>query len=201
MSRRRRIGVFGGTFDPVHTGHLIMAAEGVERLRLDTLLFVPARRPAHKRSRAVAPIQARIAMLKVATRRMPRFQVSRVEAELDQVNFTVRTLEALAHREPADYYFLMGQDSLEEFATWREPERILALARLAVVPRGEGELPLLPSAVRRRILFIRPPRIGISSTEIRRRLRRGLTVRYWLPDPVLAYVSRHGLYGNRNRRR
>jgi nicotinate-nucleotide adenylyltransferase len=201
MSRRRRIGVFGGTFDPVHVGHLIMAAETVERLRLDTLLFVPAHRPAHKRSRSLAPARDRIAMIKIATRQAPRLAVSQIEADGDQVNFTVRTLEVLARRERADYFFLMGQDSLEEFATWREPERILALVRLVVVPRGEGELPLLPSAVRRRVVFIRPPRIGISSTEIRRRLRRGLTVRYWLPDAVFTYVTRHGLYGIRKRHR
>lgn len=201
MSRRRRIGVFGGTFDPVHMGHLIMASEAVERLRLAEILFVPARRPAHKRARGLAPIEDRVAMLRIATRREPRFRVSRIEADGEQVNFTARTLGTLADRERADYFFLMGQDSLEEFTTWREPERILALARLAVVPRGEGELPLLPSAVRRRIIFIRPPRIGISSTEIRRRLRRGLTTRYWVPDAVLAYVSRHGLYGIGRRHR
>ena len=201
MRGRRRIGVFGGTFDPVHVGHLIMAAEAVERLRLDALLFVPARRPAHKRARALAPIQHRIAMLRIATRRGPRFQVSRVEADGDRVNFTARTLEALARKEPAEYFFLMGQDSLEEFTAWREPERILALARLAVVPRGDGDLPILPAAVRRRVVYIRPPRIGVSSTEIRRRLRRGLTVRYWIPEAVQAYASRHGLYGIARRRR
>lgn len=201
MSRRRRIGVFGGTFDPVHFGHLLMAAETVERLRLDALLFVPARRPAHKRSRALAPIGDRIAMLRIATRQAPQLQVSGIEANGDQVNFTVRTLEALLKHERAEYFFLMGQDSLEEFTAWREPERILAMARLVVVPRGDAELPLLPSSVRRRIVFLRPPRIGISSTEIRRRLRRGLTVRYWLPDAVLAYAARHGLYGLRTRRR
>jgi len=201
VTRGRRVGVFGGTFDPVHVGHLIMAAEAVERLQLDALLFVPAHRPAHKRARALAPIQDRIAMLRIATRRGPRFQVSKIEADGDQVNFTARTLEALARRERAEYFFLMGQDSLEEFAAWREPERILALARLAVVPRGTGELPILPGAVRRRVVYIRPPRIGVSSTEIRRRLRRGQTVRYWVPDAVLAYVSRHGLYGIGRRHR
>jgi nicotinate-nucleotide adenylyltransferase len=201
VSRRRRIGVFGGTFDPVHFGHLLMAAETVERLRLDKLLFVPARRPAHKRSRALAPVEDRIAMLRIATKQAPHFEISAIEANGDQVNFTVRTLEALLGRERADYYFLMGQDSLEEFTAWREPERILSIARLVVVPRGEGELPLLPSAIRRRVIFLRPPRIGISSTEIRRRLRRQLSVRYWLPDSVLAYAARHGLYGIHARRR
>jgi len=201
MRRRRRIGVFGGTFDPVHQGHLILASEAVARLRLDELLFVPAKRPSHKRARGLAPIDDRLAMLRLATRGEPRFRVSGLEAAEDRVNFTVRTLEALTARERADYYFVMGQDSLQEFAGWREPERILGMARLVVVPRGEGDLPSLPPRVRRRVVFLRPPRIGISSTEIRRRLRRGLSVRYWLPDAVHTYVVRHGLYGKRSRSR
>ncbi len=196
---RRRVGVFGGTFDPVHVGHLIMAAEALERMRLDEMLFMPARRPAHKRARALAPVRHRVAMLRLATRGEARFRVSRLEADAGGISFTVRTLDALARRERADYHFLMGQDSLEDFATWREPERILALARLVVVPRGEGDPPPLPPGVRRRVVFLKPPRIGVSSTEIRRRIRRGLTVRYWLPEAVWRYVVRHGLYGIRRR--
>jgi nicotinate-nucleotide adenylyltransferase len=192
---RRRVGVFGGTFDPVHVGHLIMASEAVERLHLDEMLFMPARRPAHKRARALAPVEDRVAMLRLATRGEARFRVSLLEADARGVSFTVRTLDALARRERADYHFLMGQDSLEDFGTWREPDRILALARIVVVPRWEGDPGPLPAGVRRRVVFLRPPRIGVSSTEIRRRIRRGLTVRYWLPDAVWRYVVRHGLYG------
>jgi nicotinate-nucleotide adenylyltransferase len=198
--RRRRIGVFGGTFDPVHAGHLIMAGEAVERLRLDEMLFMPARKPAHKRSRGLAPIAHRVAMLRIAVRGAPRFRVSTLEAGDEETSFTVRTLDRLARAERAEYYFLMGQDSLEEFASWREPERILSLARLAVVPRGERVVSVLPAPVRRRVVFLKPPRIGISSTEIRRRIRRGLTVRYWLPDAAWRYIARHGLYGHRSRR-
>jgi nicotinate-nucleotide adenylyltransferase len=197
VSRRRRIGVFGGSFDPVHQGHLIMAAEALDRLRLDELLFVPARRPSHKRARKLSPVEHRIAMLRLAVRGEPRFRVSRIEADGDDVNFTVRTLEVLARQERADYYFVMGQDSLEEFPGWHEPDRILALARLAVVPRGEGELSALPPPLRRRAVFLRAPRIGVSSSEIRRRLKRGLSVRYWIPDSVLSYIQRHALYGTR----
>ncbi len=197
--RRRRVGIFGGTFDPVHVGHLIMAEEAVERLRLDEMVFMPARRPAHKRSRDLAPVEHRVAMLRLATRGEPRFRVSRLEVDAERVSFTVRTLDALTRQTHADYHFVMGQDSLEEFTAWREPERILALARLVVVPRGEGVVPVLPGPVRRRVVFLKPPRIGVSSTEIRRRIRRGLTVRYWLPDAVWRYVARHGLYGYRHR--
>lgn len=191
---KRRLGIYGGTFDPVHMGHLLMAEEAVERLRLDRLVFLPAARPAHKRDRRITSAAHRVAMLKLAIRGNPRFAVSSFEASRDGVTYTVQSLEWFAKREAADLFFLMGQDSLEEFDTWRDPDRILALARLAVVPRGDGERPGLAAAVRRRVVFLKPPRIGIAASEIRRRLARRRTVRYWLPDSVLAYIRRHGLY-------
>ena len=196
---KRRVGIYGGTFDPVHMGHLLMAEEAVERLRLDRLVFLPAGRPAHKRDRSITPATHRVAMLKLAVRGNPRFEVSSLEAKRDGVTYTVQSLEWFAKRGDAELFFVMGQDSLEEFRTWRDPDRILALARLAVVPRGEGDgdLPSLDATVRRRVVFLKPPRIEIASSEIRRRLGRRRTVRYWVPDPVLAYIRRHGLYGPR----
>ncbi len=190
----RRLGIYGGTFDPVHVGHLIMAQEAVARLRLDRLLFLPTGRPAHKRSRHITPANHRVAMLRLALRGNPRFGISRLEADRDAVAFTAVTLEHLARTEKAELYFLMGQDSLEEFRTWRDPDRILSLARLVVAPRGDGMLGSLDPATRRRVIFLKPPRIDIAASEIRRRLRRGSTVRYWVPDAVLAYIRRHGLY-------
>jgi nicotinate-nucleotide adenylyltransferase len=175
-----------------------MAEEAVERLRLDRLVFLPAGRPAHKRDRSITSVEHRLAMLKLAVRGNPRFAVSRLEADGGGVAYTVESLERFASEERAELYFVMGQDSLDEFGTWRNPERILALARLAVVPRGEIERPSLDAAVRRRVVFLKPPRIGIASSEIRRRLGRRRTVRYWVPDPVLAYIRRHGLYGPRH---
>lgn len=195
---KRRVGIFGGTFDPVHMGHLLMAEEAVERLRLDRLVFLPAGRPAHKRDRSITPVEHRLAMLRLAARGNPRFAVSRLEADHDGVTYTVESLEHFAKAERAELYFVMGQDSLDEFRTWRDPDRILSLARLAVVPRGEMERPSLDAAVRRRVVFLKPPRIGIAASEIRRRLGRKRSVRYWLPDPVLAYIKRHGLYGPRH---
>lgn len=199
-SRPRRVGVFGGSFDPVHVGHLLFAAEAVDRLGLDRLLFVPAARPAHKRGRVLAPIADRIAMLRLATRGHRRFAVSTLEADPARVAYTARTLERLARPGRVALTFVMGQDSLEEFRTWREPDTILALARLAVVPRGDGRRPRLDAALRRRVVFLDVPRVGISSSEIRRRLRRGRSVRYWVPDPVLAYLERHALYQARRSR-
>jgi nicotinate-nucleotide adenylyltransferase len=197
--RPARTGVFGGTFDPVHLGHLIIAEEAASRLRLDRVLFVPASRPAHKRAGGITPVAHRLAMLRIATRANDRFRVSRIEADRAGISFTAQSLDALVRKGAGDLYFIMGRDSLEAFHSWRDPERIARLARLVVFPRGEGELASLDPSIRRRVLFLHPPRIGISSTEIRRRLRRGGSVRYWIPDGVLAYVKRHGLYGTRAR--
>jgi len=192
--------VFGGTFDPVHVGHLILAQEAAALLGLDRLLFVPANRPAHKRAPRLEPVEHRIAMLRRATRGQPRLRVSRIEADRGGVSYTVHTLESLHRSLRAELFFLMGQDSLEEFSGWREPERILDLARLAVIPRGERP-PRVPPALRGRVVLVRAPRIGVSSTELRRRLRLGLPASYWTPDAVLRYIERHGLYGTRRRPR
>lgn len=198
---RRRIGVFGGTFDPVHYGHLLMAEEARVRLDLALVHFVPAGRPAHKRDRPITPPSHRLAMLRLAIRGNPSFRISAVEAGRDAVSFTVDTLNTLAATERGDLYLLLGQDSLAEFDTWRDPDEILGLARLAVFPRGDAEGISLRPSLRRRVVFLHPPRIGIAASEIRRRLKRRLSVRYWLPDPVIAYATRHGLYGPRRGRR
>jgi len=196
-----RVGVFGGTFDPVHHGHLIMAQEAVVRLKLDRMLFMALNRPPHKRAAGLADVEHRIAMLRLATCDNKRFDVSRLEAERGGRSYTVNTLETLHRATKGDLFFLMGQDSLEDFTRWREPERIVAMARLVVVPRGAPSRARVPARIGKHVLFLDPPRIGISSTEIRRRLKRGLPVRYWTPDAVLRYLTRHGLYGTRSTRR
>lgn len=203
MSRRGlpRIGILGGSFDPVHLGHLILADAAVTHLRLDRLLLMPAGRPAHKRRRALAPVEHRVAMLRLAARGNPRLEVSTREARDPGVTFTVRTLERLAAAEAASWFFIMGEDSLREFDTWREPDRILQLARLGVV-RREGTPPArLRAGLRGRVAFVPMPGIAISSSDIRRRVARGSSVRYWVPDAVLSYMERHGLYRSRRTRR
>lgn len=188
------MGLLGGTFDPIHWGHLILAEAARQHLGLDQVILMPARRPAHKRGSVLAPVEDRIAMLRLAARGNRHLRVSTWEADQEGVTYTVRTLEALSGREAAEWYFVMGEDSLREFHTWREPERILTLARLAVVPRaGKTRAPVRP-AYRRRVVFVPMPEIGLSSSEIRRRIARGASVRYWVPDHVLSYMDRHELY-------
>lgn len=199
MTRAARYGVFGGSFDPVHYGHLLVAEEAAAQLDLRRVLFLPAFRPAHKRRRSLAGVEHRLAMLRLAVRGNPRFEVSSLEASSGGVSYTVDTLSALAAKRNGPLYFIMGQDSLEEFDTWRSPGTILRLARLVVVPRGDRDLPPLRPALRRRTIVLRSPRVGISSSEIRSRIRRSRSVRYWTPDSVRAYIARHGLYRNRRR--
>ena len=203
--RLPRIGVLGGSFDPVHVGHLILAESAIARLRLDELILVPAGRPAHKRGRALASAEDRVAMLRLAVRGNAKLRVSRAEVDRSGVSFTVRTLEALTRVRPGAWFFLMGEDNLREFGTWRDPGRILQLARLAVVPRAPRParfaIARLPLALRRRVVAVPMPRVEISSSEIRRRLRGGRPVRYLVPDAVLSYMERHGIYRNGRTRR
>jgi nicotinate-nucleotide adenylyltransferase len=198
----RRIGILGGSFDPVHIGHLVLAEAAVHHLGLERLLLMPAGLPAHKRRRAIAPVGHRIAMLRLAARGNPRLRVSTRETERPGVTFTVDTLEALARTGRAEWFFVMGEDSLREFDTWREPDRILELAKLAVVRRqGDGPRARAPrAAVRRRVVDVPMPVVGISSSEIRSRVARGASVRYWVPDAVRLYMDRHGLYRTRHSR-
>ena len=199
MKRAPRYGVFGGTFDPVHFGHLLVAEAAAAQLDLERVVFLPAFRPAHKRRRALAPVKHRLAMLRLAVRGNPRFQISDFEASKGEIAYTADTLAAFAEERRGRLYFLLGQDSLEEFDTWHAPEAVLRLARLVVIPRGDRELPRLRPTLRRRTVVLRSPRVGISSSEIRRRIRRNRSCRYWTPDPVRAYIARHGLYQDRRR--
>jgi len=212
---KRRIGLFGGTFDPPHVGHLALAEWARQALRLDRVLFVPAGRPPHKGRARISAVEHRVAMTRLAVRDNPAFTVSGLETRRDGPSFTVDTLRALRRREPrARIYLLMGADSLAEFPTWRDPEEILAFAKLAVAPRP-GAAPPSPAPrrgtgapARRRgvgaaprgvpaashIAWLGSPGLEVSSNAIRARLRAGRSARYLIPDAVARYIARHRLY-------
>jgi len=199
---RPRVGILGGTFDPVHLGHLIVATELRHALDLDRLLIVPAGRPPHKTAQEVADDDDRLAMLRLATAAAPDLEVSTLDLDQGGLSYTADLLVRLRENlGEAELWFLMGNDSLRDFPNWHEPRRILELARLGVAARLGAPVDLeqvyaaVPNA-RGRVRLVATPLIGISSREIRRRLRDGEPIRYQVPRAVERYIRERGLYGD-----
>jgi len=183
-----RIGVFGGTFDPVHVGHLAIALAALESVPLDRVLFVPVRRSPLKDRDPLASTADRVAMLETAIAREPRFALSRAELEREGVSYTVDTLEEL--RSQGELFLILGSDALADLARWRAPDRIRELATILVAARpGAPE----PDAMHGARTFD-APRLDISSRELRARAARGMSLRYLVPDAVWEHIKRHGLY-------
>jgi nicotinate-nucleotide adenylyltransferase len=189
------IGMFGGTFDPVHIGHLLLAERAREELGLDRVLFVPANIPPHKRSgRMIAPPDCRIEMLRLAIARNPSFEMSTHEIDREGISYTVDTLRHFEEVRPdSRFTLLIGADNARDFSTWRHPERIVELARVAVWARPGSDLPeeILPGVPLERIAA---PLLEISSTEIRERASLGRSIRYLVTDAVADYINRNELY-------
>jgi len=201
----RRIGLFGGTFDPPHFGHLVLAEWASVRLRLDRVVFVPAGTPPHKRGRQLTDAALRLALTRLAVRGNPAFTVSGFEARRAGPSFTVDTLRHFGARQPgARLYLLMGADSLADFPNWHEPGEIARLATLVVAARpgpaasardaGARSRSFVPARVRGRVVLLDNPPVAISSSALRARARAGRSLRYLVPDAVAAFVARHGLY-------
>lgn len=195
-----RIGIFGGTFDPIHHGHLIVAEVMMEELGLDRVLFLPAGQPPHKLDRVITPAFHRLTMLQLALQDNPHFALSFVDVERPGPCYTVDSLAILRQEYPDDeLFFLMGEDSLRDLPTWREPNRIAEQALLAVALRPNVEVNLeavftaVPAA-RDRVVLVQVPLIQIAASDIRRRVAEGRTIRYQVPRPVEQYIERHGLY-------
>ena len=185
------VGLFGGSFDPVHHGHLIVGSAAAEILGLDSLRFVPAREQPFKRGQHGAAAGQRAAMLDLAVAGAPGFAVERSELERPGPSYTVDTLRALHARQPGlRLTLLLGADAAAEIEAWHQAEEIPALATVVVFARAG--VPVPSSRLIGRTIEV--PAIGISATEIRRRVREGRSIRYWVPDPVAEYVTRHRLY-------
>jgi nicotinate-nucleotide adenylyltransferase len=201
-TRPPRLGIFGGTFDPIHLGHLIAATELRHALGLDRVVFVPAGRPPHKTAREVSGGPDRLAMLRLAVADDPRFEIDTLDLERGGLSYTADLLAVLHEQRPeAEFFFLMGNDSLRDLPNWHEPRRIAALAELGVASRAgvsfdlDAILRAVPEA-RGRVHLVPIPLIGISSTEIRRRVATGAPIAYQVPRPVEEYVYTHWLYRN-----
>lgn len=199
------LGVFGGTFDPIHLAHLAVAEEAAEVLGLERVLFIPAGRPPHKPGQEITPAKHRLAMVELAIAGNARFGVDRLELDRPGPSYTVDTLEALrASRAAAgaslDLTLVLSAEAFLGLMTWREPRRVLELARVVVAPRdgypGAGpdflaeHLPDLAD----RATFLDGPRVRLSASELRARAAAGRSLRYLVPDAVAAYIGDHGLY-------
>lgn len=197
-----RIGIYGGTFDPVHLGHLVLAETCREQCQLDRIIFIPAGVPPHKQGRELTAGHIRADLLEFAVAGYGEFSVDRSEIKRSGPSFTVETLRALRQAHPDDeLFFLMGADSLAEFHLWREPREIATLAGLIVVNRGtqppssrESLLPLLGRDAVDRIQFVTMPGIDISASDLRRRARDGHSLRYLVPRAVERYIIEHQVY-------
>ena len=191
-----RLGLFGGSFNPPHVGHLAVAEACAEGAGLDRVVWVPAATPPHKQGRAdVAPAADRLALVRAAVAGNARFGVSDAEVERAGVSYTVDTVRAVAERHPgADLALVLGGDSLAGFASWREPRAILDLARLVVYGRPGADPGAVPPWVLDRVTRVEGPLVDLSSTELRARIGAGRTVRYLVPDAVRAEIAARGLY-------
>jgi nicotinate-nucleotide adenylyltransferase len=185
------IGLLGGSFDPVHHGHLIVAQVAAEALGLECLRFVPAREQPFKHGRHSAPAADRAAMLALAVAGTPAFAVERAELDRPGPSYTVDTLRALRAREPeAEFTLLLGADAAAELPDWHDAPELPKLARIVVFARPGSAVPTVPWIDR----AVEVPAIDISATEIRGRVREGRSIRYWVPDAVAKYVVGHRLY-------
>lgn len=193
----RRVGILGGTFDPPHLGHLLLARWAAIELRLDRVLFVPAGRPPHKARAARSNAAHRLAMTRLALRGNEGFAVEPLETRRRGPSYTVDTVRTLAARWPeAKLHLIMGADMFATFETWREPQAIAERAVIAVLVRPGTPRPRATRAAARgrEVVRLTNPGLPISSSALRARARRGLSLQGFVPDPVARYIERHALY-------
>ena len=206
---KRHIGLMGGTFDPIHMAHLIVAEEVRFALHLDEIAFMPAGDPPHKPGRVHTPVQHRLAMVELAIASNPHFFISRIEVDRPGPSYLVDTLHLLRLEWGRDIElsFIIGGDSLELFSTWYNPVDILAQLDYLIAVRRPGYVENIEynkqlegqlSGITQRLLTVKAPLLDISSTDLRRRVREGVPIKYQVPEAVEAYITEHGLYRSKS---
>lgn len=199
------VGVLGGTFDPIHIGHLVIAEEARIKLGLREVLFVPAGQPWLKRDRDITPAVRRVEMVRRAIADNPHFKLCTLEVERPGPSYTVDTLTMLQKQlgSEANVFFILGRDTLDELPLWKEPQKLVQLCRLVVPPRlGSRDLKHLEKAIpglMDKVIQLDMPVIGISSSEIRQRISQGLPIRYLVPPEVEKYITEHKVYPTSSR--
>ena len=193
--RRKRLGIMGGTFDPIHHGHLVAASEVASRFQMDEVIFVPAGQPWQKAHSDVSPAEDRYLMTVIATAANPRFAVSRIDIDRPGPTYTIDTLRKLrAHHRPAvDLFFITGADALETILSWSHVKELFTLAHFIGCTRPGHTLsdPGFPAGG---VSLLEIPALAISSTDCRTRVRRGEPIWYLVPDGIVQYISKRGLY-------
>lgn len=202
MANNKALGILGGTFDPIHYGHLVAAEYAAYGFHLDRVIFVPAAQPPHKDAQGVLSAEHRLAMVKLAIADNPAFELSSLEIDRSGVSYTVDTIETLSQTYPdTDIYFIMGMDSIYILDTWKDIERLVAMCRFIVVTRpayqldrSEPALQKVPETFWNQADFLEVPAVDISSTNLRCRVRQGQPIRYLLPPAVEQYIYNNSLY-------
>ena len=198
---REQIGIFGGTFDPPHLGHLILASEAYDQLKLDRLLWILTPDPPHKQDQFISPVEHRLAMVKLAIADNPHFELSRVELDRPGPHYTLDTVERIAEKYPeADISPIIGGDSLRDLPKWHKPRELLYACHWVGVMRRPGEEPNLAEMERElpgissKVHYVDAPLLEIASREIRSRVADGRPYRYYVPEEVYEYIEQHHLY-------
>ena len=196
-----RVGLFGGTFDPPHVGHLILASEAKSQLELNRVLWTVTPDPPHKQDQPITPLEHRLAMVKLAIQDNPSFELSEIELERPGPHYTVDTIRLLAEKNPnAEIVPILGSDSLHDLPTWHQPQEILYAAHWVGVMRRPGEETNLEALERElpgissKVHYVDAPLLEIASREIRDRVATRKPFRYYLPPPVFEYIEQHHLY-------
>jgi nicotinate-nucleotide adenylyltransferase len=189
----KRIGIFGGTFDPPHKGHIAIAEQAKGQLGLDCVWFVPAYIPPHKHQHSSTSAQHRLKMIKLAVSGRKKFKISAIELERRGISYTIDTLKAFKQQFPeAELVLIIGADNLAQFNSWKSPKTILQLASLAVYKRKGFSPTLKDSAID--FILLKGSMLQVSSTEIRNRIEKGLPIQALVPNPIVLYIKRHSLY-------
>jgi nicotinate-nucleotide adenylyltransferase len=197
-----KIGVLGGTFDPVHRGHIMMADEAMKSLGLSEVILVPAGQPISKMKERLTPAEHRLQMLRLAVAEKPYLRVSTMEMERPGPSYTVDTITELRKKYGSkdELLFIMGWDSLAQLPNWREPDRIISMCSLVAVPRPGFPRPDLKiiekkiPGISKRVVFLEKPRADISATDIRKKVARGESIDHLVPAPVVEYIKKNKLY-------
>ena len=200
MSERRKIGIMGGTFDPIHNGHLLAADEAHAALGLSEVIFVPTGQPPHKANQKVTSAEERYIMAEMATANCPYFTVSRIEIDRAGESYTIdtlRTLHSMPEYKDVLFYFITGLDAVLNIMTWKNPEEIIQMCSFVAVSRygySHNRVELLPQDLRDKIIPLEIPLLAISSTELRERIRTGRSIKFMVPAAVEQFIIKKSLY-------